>query len=412
MLKQFKVVIFVIVILFLFPHLLSADLIVMKNEDRLFGIIQNQFFSLDSPYGKIVIKYDFLKKLILDKNKPAAVSFQSINNDVFSGVLLIDEVQIRLDSGQQKSINTKNIKRVRIDSRRPSYKITTSIFTMKNNDRFSGKLLSADLTINSGYMEKLIRCETITRIEMNSGERGDVRILLNSGDIITGKLLEQQFQVAPDVIGQLTIDKSKLSSIQFNAQKMVLNEYSKLSQSELDSDGDGIANHLDKCPNSPLGVEVDENGCSKDLSLAKGGTPFDRDNDGVPEDMDQCPQTPKGIPVDARGCMAMKDILFDFDKFNLRGEYYSVLYNVVSTLMKNSSLNVEIKGHTDNIGTAEYNQNLSESRALEVKWYLINKGIDKERISTIGYGYTKNKASNDTAAGRALNRRAEILIME
>jgi outer membrane protein OmpA-like peptidoglycan-associated protein len=371
MLKHFKIIIFVTVILFLFPGLLLADLIVLKNGDKLYGKIQNRYFSLDSPYGKIVIKYDFIKKLTLDENKPAAVSFQSINNDIFSGILLIDEVQIRLDNGQQKSINTNKIESIRIDSRDSSYKITTAIFTMKNTDKFSGKLLTADLTIKSGYLEKLIRSETITRIEMNSGEQGDVRILLNSGDIITGKLLEQQFQVAPDVIGQLTIDKSKLSSIQFNAQKMVLNEYIKLSQSELDSDGDGIANHLDKYP-----------------------------------------QTPKGIPVDARGCMAMKDILFDFDKFNLRGEYYSVLYNVVSTLMKNSSLNVEIKGHADNIGTAEYNQNLSESRALEVKWYLINKGVDKERISTIGYGYTKNKASNDTAAGRALNRRAEILIME
>jgi len=108
----------------------------------------------------------------------------------------------------------------------------------------------------------------------------------------------------------------------------------------------------------------------------------------------------------------MKDILFDFDRFNLRGEYYSVLDKVVSVLMKDPSINVEIKGHTDNIGTAEYNQNLSESRALEVKWYLINKGIGTERISTIGYGYIKKKTSNDTAAGRALNRRAEIVIME
>jgi len=254
MLKHFKIVIFITVILFLFPHLLSADLIVMKNGDRLFGKIQNQFFALDSPYGKIVIKYDFIKKLTLDENKPPAVSFQSINNDTFSGVLLIDEVQIRSDSGQQESINTKSIKLLRIESRRPSYKITTAIFTMKNNDKFSGKFLSADLTINSGYMEKLIGSETMSRIEMNSGEQGDVRILLNSGDIITGKLLEDQFQVAPDVIGQLTIDKSKLSSIQFNAQKMVLNEYSKLSQSEMDSDGDGIANQLDKCPNSPPGI--------------------------------------------------------------------------------------------------------------------------------------------------------------
>jgi outer membrane protein OmpA-like peptidoglycan-associated protein len=410
--NAYKILFFLLLAIFIFSESLYADLIVMNNGDKLFGKIQNQNFALYSPYGQIVIRYDFLKTISFDENKPAHVSFQSINNDIFSGIVLVDTFQILLDNGRQKTIGRNNIRRMRIDTRGPSYKITTVIFTMANNDKYSGHLLTKEIKIKSGYMERLLQSETITRIDLATNGPGTANVLMDNGDIISGELMLEQFQVAPDVIGQLTIGKSKVSAIQFNAHKMVLNEYSKLSLSDMDGDGDDISDNLDQCLNSPWGYEVDQNGCSKDPNLAKIGNPFDQDNDGIINDMDQCPDTPQGVIVDSRGCSAIKPVLFEFDTYNLQRKFYSNLDLAVTMLNKNPSMKIQIQGHTDNIGSPEYNKELSEKRARVVKRYLIDKGIDAARISTVGYGYTQNRASNNTASGRAQNRRAEIVLVE
>jgi OOP family OmpA-OmpF porin len=218
--------------------------------------------------------------------------------------------------------------------------------------------------------------------------------------------------VLPEVIGQLALGKPGLRSIQLNAPKMVLKEYHSLPAADRDSDGDGVPDDVDKCPNSPWGFEVDADGCSKDPNLAKGGNPFDQDQDGVLNDMDKCPNTPIGVPVDERGCSKLKAVFFEFDRHELQARYHSSLENVVATLKANSSMSIQIQGHTDNVGSPEYNMNLSEKRAREVKWFIVNKGIDESRITTIGFGATKNQTTNDTAAGRAQNRRAEIVVQK
>ena len=389
----YKIPFLLLLTFFIFSESLYADLIVTNSGDKLFGKIQNQNFALSSPYGQIVIRYDFLKTISFDEHKPAHASLQSINNDIFSGTILVDAFQILLDNGRKKSISRNNIRHLRIDTRGPSYKITTIIFTMGNSDKFSGHLLTKDIKIKSGYMVRLLQSETITRIELATNGPGTATVRMDNGDIISGELMLEQFLVAPDVIGQLTIGKSKLSAIQFNAHKMVLNEYAKLSLSDMDGDGDGVSDDKDQCLNSPWGYEVDQNGCSKDPNLAKKGNPFDQDNDGIINDMDQCPDTPQGIIVDSRGCSAIKPVLFEFDAYNLQRKFFSNLDLVVSMLNKNPLMKIQIQGHTDNIGSPEYNMDLSEKRARVVKRYLIDKGIDAARISTIGYGYTQNRAS-------------------
>ena len=101
-------------------------------------------------------------------------------------------------------------------------------------------------------------------------------------------------------------------------------------------------------------------------------------------------------------------ILFDFDRFELKPQYYSVLDEFAAMLRLNPDVTIEIQGHTDNVGTAEYNQHLSEKRARAVKNYLLEKGIEKNRLIPKGFGFTMNKASNQDETGRALNRRVEI----
>lgn len=136
---------------------------------------------------------------------------------------------------------------------------------------------------------------------------------------------------------------------------------------------------------------------------------LDTDGDGVIDDKDQCPDTPRGAVVDYRGCWVIKGINFAYKKFDIKPTYNSELDNVVNILKRMPNLNIRVEGHTDNIGSMDYNTILSRDRALAVKNYLIRKGIDGWRITTEGFSFTYPIASNDTPEGRALNRRAEII---
>ena len=92
----------------------------------------------------------------------------------------------------------------------------------------------------------------------------------------------------------------------------------------------------------------------------------------------------------------------------LISEFFARLDDVVAVLKANPSLKIEIAGNTDSIGTPKYNMALSEKRANSVKAYLLKKGIADNKLSTMGYGLTRPIATNETAEGRALNRRAEL----
>jgi outer membrane protein OmpA-like peptidoglycan-associated protein len=104
------------------------------------------------------------------------------------------------------------------------------------------------------------------------------------------------------------------------------------------------------------------------------------------------------------------DILFDFNSAALRPESQQTLRDLATNFLRYPDETVSVEGHTDNIGSPEYNQGLSERRAYSVRDYLVNQGIPPTRISALGYGETSPKASNDTPEGRQLNRRVEIHI--
>jgi len=136
---------------------------------------------------------------------------------------------------------------------------------------------------------------------------------------------------------------------------------------------------------------------------------LDSDGDGVADYLDQCPGTPKGATVNSVGCWAFEGVvLFDFAKYDIQPEAYSLLDEAVSVLKKNPEIVVEIQGHTDNIGSGAYNQKLSENRAKAIVDYLVDHGIASYRLTAKGYGFTQPVASNDTEEGRAKNRRVEL----
>ncbi len=168
-----------------------------------------------------------------------------------------------------------------------------------------------------------------------------------------------------------------------------------------DSDGDGVPNSQDLCPDTPAGVPVDEKGCPKDT-----------DGDGVTDDKDKCPQTPQGIRVNDYGCWVGGSVLFDFDKTEIRPDAQPLLDEVVDILNKHGYIKLEIQGYTDSVGPEDYNLKLSQRRAEAVRDYLIAHGISPDRLIAKGYGESDPIAPNNTPEGRARNRRVIFVPVE
>lgn len=117
------------------------------------------------------------------------------------------------------------------------------------------------------------------------------------------------------------------------------------------------------------------------------------------------------VPVETDAVITLNSIFFDFDKATLKTESYPELNRVVKLLTDEPTITIEVAGHTDSIGTEEYNQWLSQRRANTVQRYLVSKGVDLKRVKAIGYGEGKPVATNDEEKeGRELNRRVEFKI--
>ena len=180
-----------------------------------------------------------------------------------------------------------------------------------------------------------------------------------------------------------------------------------------DADMDGVPDNLDVCPKTAPGTKVDERGC---MVMEK-----DTDGDGVLDSADECPNTPKGALVDAMGCQkelereVSVDLEINFANNSdvVDASYNSELQRVAEFMSQYAGTLVVIEGHTDSVGRADYNQDLSERRASSVAEALSKRfGIASSRISAVGYGESKPVASNDTADGRQANRRVVAVINE
>ena len=110
--------------------------------------------------------------------------------------------------------------------------------------------------------------------------------------------------------------------------------------------------------------------------------------------------------------IALRNVFFNSGKWDVKSDSYAELDRLVALLSDITSLKIEISGHTDNIGSVSFNELLSQRRADAVVNYLAGKGVDKKRLSAKGYGQSKPVDSNNTAEGRALNRRTEFEIIE
>ena len=212
-----------------------------------------------------------------------------------------------------------------------------------------------------------------------------------------------------------------------------------------DLDDDDVPDGIDKCPETIVGAEVDSTGCPKDednddvpdgldkcaetivgAEVDSSGCPRDTDNDGVPDGIDRCPETLGGIDTDSTGCarplepitpeqrdpVVLEGVLFGFDNATLNPESAAVLERVARSLADWPELRIEVGGHSDPTGPEAHNVDLSVRRAEAVRDYLINRGVDGNRIEVRGYGTSQPVADNDTRDGRIRNRRVEIRVLE
>lgn len=146
--------------------------------------------------------------------------------------------------------------------------------------------------------------------------------------------------------------------------------------------------------------------------VAAKAAPKDSDGDGVIDELDKCPDTMRGAKVDSVGCITLVNLNVNFDtnKSDIKDIYSTRIYEFANVMNVDKRLKADIEGHTDSVGSDAYNQKLSERRAASVVKALTELGVEKSRLKAVGYGESKPIASNETVEGRAENRRVHAVM--
>jgi len=190
-----------------------------------------------------------------------------------------------------------------------------------------------------------------------------------------------------------------------------------------DNDGDGIVDADDRCPLDPEDHDhyQNEDGCPEP----------DNDRDGILDVRDSCPDEPEDRDgyQDEDGCpepgpdavvvtrtdsrlLVNQRIFFDFDSDTLRNVSFPVLDEIASAIRRNPDIaRLRVEGHTDDVGTPEYNVDLSFRRARSVMEYLVNHGVPRDHLEVAGYGHQRPVSEDRSAEGQSLNRRVEFTIL-
>lgn len=270
-------------------------------------------------------------------------------------------------------------------SRYTEYPIVDTPMAINGRDAF----YTADVTAGLGYMfpmrignyEFALRAEALY-------ELGD-RFLLRENDFTTDVSAPSTFKSAVLNVGlQLPFAKAQPPPPAPAPVQVVA------PAAPVDSDGDGVPDDLDKCPGTAPGVKVDANGCP----------------------LNPCKTPEAGERISLEGCgvgdvIVLRGVNFEFDKARLTANAETILNQVSDELNEHVDITVELGGHTDSLGSDEYNQRLSEKRAAAVKKYLGAHGIATERMTSVGFGESAPVDSNETEEGRERNRRVELKVL-
>ncbi len=277
---------------------------------------------------------------------------------------------------------------------------------------FKGDSTDTDLGLGYGLLYSLSN---------NLAVRGELRVLHNNDHSLTNYLALAGLQYN---FGLPQVEAPVVQSEPAKPQVVV---------PPVDTDGDGVVDANDRCPNTPAGWEVGTDGCPLDSDKDKvpnsidacpntplgqpvgaNGCPMDDDKDGVPNNVDKCPNTKQNVVVDEKGCdkvVTQKveqqiNIVFDSGKAVIKPEFKAEVAKIADLAKQYPAAFISIEGHTDASGKPASNTVLSQQRADAVRMMLIKDfGVAADRLTAKGFGSSQPVADNNTAEGKAKNRR-------
>lgn len=297
-------------------------------------------------------------------------------------------------------------------------------FSLISKDRKTANYISNTVSLTPRYESKWFSFYLPLSVIENSGFR------MGAG-----------FRTGPFYFGSGSLISALVSNNNKEADVYAGLKIGLLKNKQNDDDDDGVIDRLDDCPD--VAGPIENNGCpwgdkdgdsildNVDLCPEESGPeenkgcPWkDTDGDGVLDKDDKCIYDAGTVPN--LGCPEgevteevqkvlndyAKVLLFSYGKSTIKPESTETLMEIVEILKEYPSAKFTIEGHTDSIGSYEINEKLSDKRANAVKVFLVDNGIDSNRLSAIGYGETKPIATNMYKAGRAKNRRVEINLVK
>ncbi len=348
-----------------------ADTVIVKDGDKLVGQFQTPYIGIEAPYQNLIFNRAFISEIIKESGETDQYSVITINNDIFRGKLINAKVETELTTGETIVIPNPAVRDVGLDDPGKTEKHETTVFFVDNGDRFSGKLLTPSLAIETGQLSLSVNPRNIARITFTRPGTTAAEILMIDGSRLIGEIQETVLRVAPDSIAPVNICTINFSSIQFNALKYL--------KRKADSAVDGA-----------FFPEVS-------ADITGGGA-----NCMYP--------TPRAAIDAAFEALRHTTILYDTDKAVIKPEYNERLDRIADFLRQNHGVVVHISGHTDIRASATYNMALSERRAAAVRQYMEKAGVAPEQIRKTAFGLTKPVADNQTVAGKRKNRRAELVL--
>ncbi len=259
-------------------------------------------------------------------------------------------------------------------------------------------VVAPGVNIDLGYTVNFVDSKVFDGV--NSGNKDKFSTARLGLEFALGKKRKPQLAVV-NPAAQLAMDlqdknaalKNSLAESDSRNQSAISQLKGEIADMKKDTDGDGVPDYLDKCPNTPSGTKVDGAGC-----------PLPTPQVQVVKEKIIVTEADKKVVKDA-----IDNLEFDLGKATIRPTSFSSLDKVAALLVeKNFSL--KLAGHTDNTGSAATNLRLSKGRAEAIKAYLVSKGANPSRIEATGYGAAQPIASNKTAEGRQQNRRVEFTL--
>jgi len=381
--------IFTVLITLMMATFCFADMVTLKSDDVLTCDVISEYIGLQSEYQNLFFKNDFVMSMMIQPDQPDQFLIKTVNNDLFTGTIINDQIEIVLDAGETVLLTPENVQGLYLESSGETYELDTTIFVMYNGDRFSGRLLTDQITLSNEQFTMCLKQADMERIEFREPGSKMADVYLTDGSLMTGELSEDVFGIAPDSIPKINVCVTQFKKIQFNAVKYIKKSITLDTYTDAETGQLEFANLFSEIP-----TDITNEGVACRVG----------DTAEVAKEADVADETTEDLKL--------SNILFDFDQIDIKPEYFELLDKVVDVLVKNPSMKVQIKGHTDIIGTDDYNKALSVKRAQAVAQYFIDAGIIIDRISINGYGFKLPVADNNTEEGKALNRRVEMLLID